>query len=148
MSDINEADLTEEVIKLQRENNELKNDAHSCGECLIKMQDWNDTSQEHINELKAMVNALRDAAKDTDDKFRYYGEVKPDADTIISMALAKSPEQCLADVKADAIESAMRDLCLRLDNKMPIDCIGVSLQEHADNLRKTTSSNNSPESTK
>lgn len=55
------------------------------------------TKQEQIDQLKAQVNCLREAL--IDQRSRYH--VAKDLD----MVLDATPEQCLAEVKAKAIES-------------------------------------------
>lgn len=63
-----------------------------------------DNQQTEINELKAMVNNLIGAAKHTDINFRFHAKVNSDDDTVLSVAMAKTPPQCLASVKADAVK--------------------------------------------
>ena len=68
------------------------------------------TEQEQIEQLKAQVNCLRDyleqlAKLGNGDK---YGNSI--GNTLAINALAKTPEQCLAEVKAQAIEEAAKEV--------------------------------------
>ena len=54
------------------------------------------TEQEQINELKAQVNCLRE--------FIEYAPIELSHLTTASALLRKTPEQCLAEVKAKVIE--------------------------------------------
>lgn len=112
----------------------------------VKLTKFTDKANSQLatenNELKAMVNALRTIAtgyaKDRHEdgiKGCCYNDAQLERDLY---AIGKSPKQCLANVKADAID----------EFAMHIGLTGKALSNYVNKLRQTTSSNNSPQSTK
>ena len=88
------------------------------------------TDQEQIDALKAQVNCLREVLEQlaklgNGDK---YGNSI--GNTIAINALAKTPEQCLAEVKAKAIEDAVEATYDGFDGIQPSD-----LRFYANRLR-------------
>jgi len=77
--------------------------------------------QQEINKLKAMVNALRDAARLYHEGYK--SSELEEANSIMIM----SPAQCLANVKADAVD----------EFAMHIGLTGKALSNYVNNLRKT-----------
>ena len=85
------------------------------------------TDQEQIDALKAQVNCLREAltnaVKAPNYTFHYAKE-----------ALGATPEQCLAEVKAKAIEDAVELLsCQTITGNI---CYSRDLLDHAKELRE------------
>ena len=87
------------------------------------------TDQEQIEQLKAQVNCLRKAALDAI-SFMTGGEAKAN----LRDAYDATPEQCLAEVKAKAIEDAANSCCFQTLNGK--QCYAESLQELAKNIRE------------
>ena len=85
------------------------------------------TDQEQIDALKAQVNHLRDVL--LEERKRYH--VAKDLDE----ALEATPEQCLAEVKAKAIEEALLNTEAIGSNGHDYDYDGAELQKYADMLR-------------
>ena len=77
--------------------------------------------QTESNELKAMVNALRDAARLYHEGYK--SSELEEANSIMIM----SPAQCLANVKADAVD----------EFSMHIGLTGKALSNYVNKLRKT-----------
>lgn len=82
-----------------------------------------------IAELKAQVNCLRKAALDAIN-YMTGGEAKAN----LRDAYDATPEQCLAEVKAKAIEDAANSCCFQTLNGK--QCYAESLQELAKNIRE------------
>ena len=85
-----------------------------------------------INELKAMVNALREPLCSMNDSF-----LEDAIDHIITIA-SLTPAQCLANVKADAIDSAIGDIGIAMANaRLDSDDVLSYLINESKKLRKT-----------
>jgi len=67
-----------------------------------------DANQERITELESMVDILQRAARQTDNQFRIHAKLDSDTKTILSCALNKTEQQCLADVRADAVDEFIK----------------------------------------
>ena len=89
------------------------------------------TEQELIDQLKAQVNCLREALLNTI-MYRVgtvnYGDPME--------ALEATPEQCLAEAKAKAIEEALCFAEAIGSNGHDYDYDGAELQKYADKLRE------------
>ena len=88
------------------------------------------TDQEHINALKAQVNCLRKAALDAI-SYMTGGEAKAN----LRDAYDAAPEQCLAEVKAKAIEDALFYADHIGSNGNGYDYAEEDLQAYANQLR-------------
>ena len=88
------------------------------------------TDQEQIDALKAQVNCLREAALDA-----IFSMVGGEAKAKLRDAYDAIPEQCLAEVKAKAIEEALLNTEAIGSNGHDYDYDGAELQKYADMLR-------------
>ncbi len=87
------------------------------------------TDQEQIDALKAQVNCLREALLNT---IMYRKGAVNYGDPLEALEL--TPEQCLAEVKAKAVEDAANSCCFQTLNGK--QCYAESLQELAKNIRE------------
>ena len=96
------------------------------------------TDQEQIDVLKAQVNCLRDALNKAKDKLSNENIY----DNNIRFALQATPEQCLAEVKAKAIEDAvpkMINACVRYSVEKyintSVEMVSVGQLKHLSEVR-------------
>ncbi len=92
--------------------------------------------------LKAQIDCLLVAAAFTDNEFRWHGKIPHKEDTVLSVAIQKTPQQCLAEIRADAVDDVF-DMIAEAGSKIEDagELIGhtrvlLSVGERANKLRE------------